>query len=107
MLLYLVRLADRCDVDLVAAAKDKMGKNRLKYPAALSRGSSAKYTAYADKETPQVITPSAAPSAHPVRAAQAEGAVASYPWHAVALGAVGAVACVVAAQLLRARLART
>jgi dCTP diphosphatase len=46
VLLYLVRLADRCGIDLAAAAERKMGLNRQKYPAALSRGSSAKYTAY-------------------------------------------------------------
>jgi len=46
VLWYLVRLADRCGVDLAAAAEAKMAKNRLKYPAHLARGSSAKYTAY-------------------------------------------------------------
>ncbi len=46
VLLYLLRLADRCGVDLAAAATRKMELNRRKYPAALARGSSAKYTAY-------------------------------------------------------------
>ena len=46
VLLYLVRLADRCGIDLAAAAERKMGLNRKKYPVELSRGSSAKYTAY-------------------------------------------------------------
>ena len=46
VLLYLVRLADRCGIDLAAAAERKMGLNRQKYPADLARGSSAKYTAY-------------------------------------------------------------
>lgn len=46
VLLYLIRLADRCGVDLGAAARRKMDKNRRKYPADLVRGSSAKYTAY-------------------------------------------------------------
>jgi NTP pyrophosphatase (non-canonical NTP hydrolase) len=44
----LARLAKCCGVDLAAAVEDKMQKNAQKYPAALCRGSSAKYTAYAD-----------------------------------------------------------
>ena len=44
----LARLAKCCGVDLAAAVEDKMRKNAQKYPAALCRGSSAKYTAYAD-----------------------------------------------------------
>ena len=32
VLIYLVRLADRCDVDLGAAVRDKMRKNGEKYP---------------------------------------------------------------------------
>ena len=43
----LARLAKCCGVDLAAAVEDKMRKNAEKYPAALCRGSSAKYTAYA------------------------------------------------------------
>jgi NTP pyrophosphatase (non-canonical NTP hydrolase) len=46
VLLYLIRLADKLDVDLVAAARDKLGKNALKYPAEKARGSSKKYTEY-------------------------------------------------------------
>ena len=44
VLLYLVRLADRLDVDLLAAARDKLAVNAKKYPADKSRGSSRKYT---------------------------------------------------------------
>jgi NTP pyrophosphatase (non-canonical NTP hydrolase) len=44
VLLYLVRLADRLDVDLLAAARDKMVLNAEKYPADKARGSSRKYT---------------------------------------------------------------
>jgi len=44
VLLYLVRLADRLDVDLLAAARDKLALNAKKYPADKSRGSSRKYT---------------------------------------------------------------
>jgi hypothetical protein len=43
ILLYLVRLADRLDVDLVEAAHRKIGLNALKYPAEKFRGSSRKY----------------------------------------------------------------
>jgi len=42
--LYLVRLADRLDVDLVSAARDKLELNAKKYPADKARGSSRKYT---------------------------------------------------------------
>lgn len=44
VLLYLLRLADKLDVDIVKAAKDKMQVNREKYPVAKSRGSSKKYS---------------------------------------------------------------
>ena len=47
VLLYLVRLADRCGVDLPAVAKAKLAKNEAKYPAEKCFGSAAKYTAYA------------------------------------------------------------
>lgn len=42
--LYLIRLADRLDVDLVAAAARKIELNARKYPVDKSRGSAAKYT---------------------------------------------------------------
>jgi NTP pyrophosphatase (non-canonical NTP hydrolase) len=32
-LIYLVELADALDIDLIAAARDKVAKNALKYPA--------------------------------------------------------------------------
>ncbi len=44
VLLYLIRLADKLDVDLVAAGYDKVAKNALKYPADKARGSMRKYT---------------------------------------------------------------
>jgi len=44
VLLYLVRLADKLDVDLVAAAVAKVERNAQKYPVEKSRGSSRKYT---------------------------------------------------------------
>ena len=46
VLLYLVRLADKCDIDLPAVAQRKIGRNATKYPAALARGSAKKYTEY-------------------------------------------------------------
>ena len=45
VLLYLVRLADRLDVDLAAAARAKIAKNAQKYPVEKARGSSRKYDA--------------------------------------------------------------
>jgi len=48
VLLYLVRLADKLDVDLGAAVDEKMGLNRLKYPAEKVRGDARKYDAYPD-----------------------------------------------------------
>jgi NTP pyrophosphatase (non-canonical NTP hydrolase) len=44
VLVYLVRLADRLDVDLLEAAERKMAKNRAKYPAEQVRGKAVKYT---------------------------------------------------------------
>jgi NTP pyrophosphatase (non-canonical NTP hydrolase) len=40
ILIYLVRLADRLDIDLLEAAEDKMAVNAEKYPAEESRGRS-------------------------------------------------------------------
>jgi len=42
VLLYLVRLADRLDVDLAAAAQAKIVRNAMKYPIEKARGSSRK-----------------------------------------------------------------
>lgn len=46
VLLYLIRLADKLDIDIIQAATDKINKNELKYPADIVRGSSKKYTEY-------------------------------------------------------------
>lgn len=46
VLLYLVRLADRLDIDLMDAARRKIRINEQKYPAETVRGSSKKYTEY-------------------------------------------------------------
>ena len=44
VLLYLVRLADKLDVDLIDAARDKIAENTVRYPVDKSRGSSRKYS---------------------------------------------------------------
>ena len=44
--IYLLRLADRLDVDLMRAADDKMALNERKYPADRVRGDARKYTEY-------------------------------------------------------------
>ena len=43
--LYLLQLADKLQVDLAAAARDKLAVNAIKYPAAQVRGSSRKHDA--------------------------------------------------------------
>ena len=43
VLLYLIRLADKLDIDLASAAVDKMAINAKKYPVHTARGSSKKY----------------------------------------------------------------
>jgi len=43
VLLYLIRLADRLDVDLLAAAHAKIARNAEKYPIEKARGSARKY----------------------------------------------------------------
>ncbi len=51
VLLYLLRLADRCNIDLPAAALRKLEKNAKKYPAHLVNGSRSKYTVYETEAT--------------------------------------------------------
>jgi NTP pyrophosphatase (non-canonical NTP hydrolase) len=46
VLVYLVRLADKLDVDLMAAVQEKMVLNRAKYPAEQVRGDARKYYEY-------------------------------------------------------------
>ena len=46
VLVYLVRLADKLDVDLAAAVAEKMVLNRAKYPADQVRGDVRKYDEY-------------------------------------------------------------
>jgi dCTP diphosphatase len=46
VLVYLVRLADKLEVDLGAAVEEKMVLNRAKYPADKVRGDARKYHEY-------------------------------------------------------------
>jgi NTP pyrophosphatase (non-canonical NTP hydrolase) len=46
ILVYLLRLAERLDVDLLDAVQQKMKINASKYPADKVRGSKKKYTEY-------------------------------------------------------------
>ena len=43
-LIYLIRLADKLDIDLLAAAKSKIELNAQKYPVEKSKGNAKKYT---------------------------------------------------------------
>ena len=44
ILIYTVRLADRLGIDLEQSVKDKLTKNRRKYPVEKARGKATKYT---------------------------------------------------------------
>ena len=58
VLIYLVALAARCQVDLPQAVLSKMDTNRRRYPAHLSRGSARKYTDLPHGATSdQAVTP--------------------------------------------------
>jgi len=46
VLVYVVRLADRLDIDLLGAVTAKMALNEAKYPADRVKGSARKYTEY-------------------------------------------------------------
>ena len=46
VLIYLCRLADRLDIDLLAAAGEKMELNGKKYPVEQAKGRADKYTKY-------------------------------------------------------------
>lgn len=46
VLWFLVRIADRLDIDLLAAAEAKLAANAAKYPAERVRGQSKKYDEY-------------------------------------------------------------
>jgi NTP pyrophosphatase (non-canonical NTP hydrolase) len=44
--IYLIRLADKLDVDLPSAVREKLTLNRTKYPAEKVRGDARKYDEY-------------------------------------------------------------
>ena len=46
VLVYLVRIADRLDIDLLQAAGEKLERNAVKYPAERVRGQARKYDEY-------------------------------------------------------------
>ena len=45
-LIYLIRLADKLGIDLLAAAQSKIELNEQKYPVDKTKGSAKKYTEY-------------------------------------------------------------
>lgn len=45
-LVYLLRIAEVCDIDLLEAANKKIALNAKKYPVEKAKGSNAKYTEY-------------------------------------------------------------
>ena len=45
---YLIRIADKLGVDILAAVEQKMRQNAAKYPADKVRGDARKYNEYAD-----------------------------------------------------------
>ena len=47
ILIYLIRLAERLEVDLIAAAYDKIALNEVRYPAAKVRGQARRAAEYA------------------------------------------------------------
>jgi len=47
---YLLRLAEVLEIDLIEAANEKIILNAKKYPVDKARGSNAKYTAYTESE---------------------------------------------------------
>ena len=46
VLIYLIRLSEKCNIDLPSVVVRKMGLNALKYPVEKALGSSKKYTEY-------------------------------------------------------------
>ncbi|VAW63813.1 hypothetical protein MNBD_GAMMA11-715 [hydrothermal vent metagenome] len=48
-LIYLVRLADKLDIDLLKAAQDKIESNEQRYPVDKAKGNAKKYTELDDE----------------------------------------------------------
>eukprot|EP00002_Diphylleia_rotans_P035855 TRINITY_DN7860_c0_g2_i7.p1 TRINITY_DN7860_c0_g2~~TRINITY_DN7860_c0_g2_i7.p1 ORF type:complete len:152 (-),score=36.07 TRINITY_DN7860_c0_g2_i7:1037-1492(-) len=55
VLVYLIRLSERCNIDLTDAVMKKIEKNGAKYPADRVRGSSKKYNEYKFDEEGQQL----------------------------------------------------
>ena len=99
ILLYLVRLSDRCGIDLAAASDRKMHLNRIKYPAHVSRGRSDKYTAYvtsATAEAPSTTSATRIPSPVSTQATAPDSPVGIVPltWLLAGASAFAAAAIV-------------
>lgn len=52
VLIYLVRLADVLEIDLVAVGRAKLERNAERYPVELAKGSAAKYDELHQRRTP-------------------------------------------------------
>ena len=50
VLVYLLELADKYNIDVIKAAKDKLILNQKKYPADKVKGKAKKYTEYLNSE---------------------------------------------------------
>ena len=50
VLVYLLELADKYNIDVIKAAKEKLLLNQKKYPAEMVRGKAKKYTEYLNSE---------------------------------------------------------
>jgi len=50
VLVYLLELADKYNIDIIKAAKDKLILNQKKYPAEMVKGNAKKYTEYLNSE---------------------------------------------------------
>lgn len=55
ILIYLVRLADRCRIDLPSAVLQKIEHNAQKYPVNKAYGNNKKYTAYAAEDAGKAL----------------------------------------------------
>lgn len=49
--IYLIRIADRLNVDLIRAVKDKMARNEERYPVDKVKGSARRAAEYENEET--------------------------------------------------------
>lgn len=105
VLLYLLRLADRCGVDLPTAALRKLKKNAEKYPAAEARGSSAKYTAYAQRAGGEAgVDQHAADNGASVSDSEPQAPASNrWNWFGVAVSVVAGAAIVGGAAALKLR----